>query len=115
MHPRWNEKLKCVVNYGIKPFFAERLDKQVSESEWLAVCYVKSLYKIFQESEMDLVLRFCDTCKNKVHVCYWDSIFLGHETVADLLQKINGKLAGLDLSKKIKLAMDGPNVNCKVL
>ena len=49
---------------------------------------------------MDLVLRFCEICKNKVQVCYWDSMFLGHETVADLQKKINGGLAGLDLSKK---------------
>ena len=46
---------------------------------------------------MDLVLRFCDTCEN-IH--YWDSMFLGHETAADLLKKINEGLAGLDISKK---------------
>ena len=46
---------------------------------------------------MDLVLRFCDTCEN---IRYWDSMFLGHETAADLLKKINEELAGLDLSRK---------------
>ena len=51
-------KLKYVVNYGIAPFFAEGLKKQVSESGWLAVCYNESLSKVIQESEMDLVLRF---------------------------------------------------------
>ena len=61
-------KLKYVVNYAVVPFFAERLKKQVSESEWLAVCYKESLNKIIQESEIDLVLRFCDTCKNKARV-----------------------------------------------
>ena len=109
------EKLKYVVNYGIPPFFAEGLKKQVSESEWLAVCYNESLNKIIQESEMDLVLRFCDTCKNKVQVHYWDSMFLGHETAADLLKKINDGLAGLDLSKKNQVSMDRPSVNWKVL
>ena len=80
------DKLKYVVNYGISPFFAERLKKQISESEWFSVCYEESLNKIIQESEMDLVLRFCDTCKNKIQVRYWDSIFLGHETAVDLLK-----------------------------
>ena len=94
------DKLKYVVNYGTAPFFAERLKKQVSESEWLAVCYDESLSKIIQESEMDLVLRFCDTCKNKVQAHYWDSMFFGYKTAADLLKKINDGLAGLDLSKK---------------
>ena len=61
-------KLKYVVNYAVVPFFAERLKKQVSESEWLAVCYKESLNKIIQESEMDLVLRFCDIYKNKARV-----------------------------------------------
>ena len=42
------DKLKYVVNYGIAPFFAERLKKHISESEWLAVCYNESLNKIIQ-------------------------------------------------------------------
>ena len=49
---------------------------------------------------MDLVLRFCDTCKSKVLVRYWDLMFLGHETAPNLLKKINDGLPGLDLSKK---------------
>ena len=91
---------KYVVNYGMTPFFAERLKKQVGESEWLVVCYGESLKNIIQKSEMDLVFKFCDTYKNKVQVRYWDSMFLGHETTADLLKKINDRLSGLDLSKK---------------
>lgn len=109
------DKLKYVVNYGIAPFFAEGLKKQVSESEWLAVCYDESLNKVIQDSEMDLVLRFWDNVINKVQVRYWDSMFLGHATAADLLKKINEGLAGLNLSKQIQLSMDGPNVNWKVL
>ena len=82
-------KLKYAVNYGIAPFFAERLKKQVDESEWLAVSYYKSLNKVIQECEMDLMLRFWDTCNNKVQVRYWDSMFLGHATAADLMKNIN--------------------------
>ena len=108
-------KLKYVVSYGIASFFAEGLTKQVSESGWLAVCYDESLNKVIQESEMDLVLRFWDTCKNKVQVRYWDSMFLGHATVEDLLEKINDGLVGLDLSKQIQLFVDGLDLNWKVL
>ena len=93
------DKLKYVFNYGIAPFFGKGLKKQVSESEWLAVCYNESLNKIIQESEMDLVLRFWDICKNKVQVCYWHSMYFGHANAADLLKKINDRLADLDLSK----------------
>ena len=108
-------KLKYVVNYGTVSFFAEGFKKQVSESEWLAFCYNESLNKVIQESEVDLVLRFWDTCKNEVQVYYWDSMFLGYATAVDLLKKINDGLAGLDLSKQIQLSMDGSNVNWKVL
>ena len=59
-------KLKYIVNYGNAPFFEERLKKHANESDWLAVCYDESLNKIIQESEMDVVLRLCGTCKNKV-------------------------------------------------
>ena len=67
------DKLKCVVNYGTAPFFAERLKKQASESESLAVCC-----KLTKE--------------NKLQVSWFKFI-----------------------QKKIKLLMDGPNVNWKVL
>ena len=86
------DKLKYIVNYGIAPFFAERLKKEVSESDWLAVCYSESLKKIIQESEMDF--KFCGTCKNKVQLRYWDLMFLGHETATNLMKKINDGLAG---------------------
>ena len=42
-------------------------------------------------------------------------MFLGHATAADLRKKVDDGLAGLDLSKQIQLAMDGTNVNWKVL
>ena len=61
------------------------------------------------------VLIFWDTYKNKVQVRYLDSLFLGHATAADLRKKVDDGLAGLDLSKQIQLAMDGTNVNWKLL
>ena len=64
------DKLKNVVNYGIAPLFAEGLKHQVSESEWLAVCYDETLNKVIQESEMDLALRFWDNCTSKVQISY---------------------------------------------
>ena len=109
------DKLKYVVNYGIAPFFAEGLNKQVNESEWLAVSYDESLNKVIQESEMDLVLRFWNTCNNKVQVRYWDLMFLGYATAANLLKNINYALSGFDLSKQIQSLMDGPSANWKVL
>ena len=87
------------------------MNKQVDESEWLAVSYDESLNKVIQESEMDLVLRFWDTCNNKVQVRYWDSMFLGHATAADLLKNTNDAISGFDLSKQIQLSMNGPSVN----
>lgn len=73
---------------------------QVSELEWHAVCYNERLNKVTQESEMDLVLRFWDSYKNKFQVRYWDLMFLWHATAAELLKKINDGLAGLVLSKQ---------------
>ena len=100
------DKLKYVVNSGNAHFFAEELKKQVDESEWLAFSYDESLNKVIQESEMNLVLRFWETCNNKVQVRYWGSMFLGHATASDLLKNINDALSGFDLSKK-KTIVDG--------
>ena len=46
-----------------------------------------------------------------VEVRYWDSQFLGHATSGDLLEYFTKSLVGLDLSKIIKIVMDGPTVN----
>jgi len=64
---------------------------------------------------MDLVLRFWNTCNNKVQVRYWDLMFLGYATAANLLKNINYALSGFDLSKQIQSLMDGPSANWKVL
>ena len=82
------------------PFTKALRTVQVSELEWLAVCYNERLNKVTQESEMDLVLRFWDSYKNKFQVRYWDLMFLRHATAAELLKKINDGLAGLVLSKQ---------------
>ena len=46
-----------------------------------------------------------------IEVRYWDSQFLGHATSGDLLEYFTKSLVGLDLSKIIKIVMDGPTVN----
>ena len=46
-----------------------------------------------------------------IEVRYWDSQFLGHATSGDLLEYFTKSLVGLDLSKIIKIVMDGPIVN----
>ena len=109
------DKLKYVVNYGIAPYFTQLLKEQVSSSEWFVVSYDESLNQMIQESEMNFVIRFWDSCLNRVQVRYWNSMFLGHATAIDLLKAINDGLLGFDLSTQIQLSMDGPSVNLKVL
>ena len=83
------DKLKYVVNYGIAPYFTQLLKEQVSSSEWFVVSYDESLNEVIQESEMDLVIRFWDSCLNRVQVRQWNFMFLGHATAIDLLKAIN--------------------------
>ena len=41
---------------------------------------------------MDILIRFWDNISNLVQVRYWNSMFLGHSTAADLIKNFNDGL-----------------------
>ena len=60
---------------------------------------------------MDIMVRYWDVHAKRVEVRYWHSMFLGHTTHLDLLNRFFEGLEGLDVTKLLQVSMDGPNTN----
>ena len=59
--------------------------------------------------------RFWNNNSIRVQERYWDSLFLGHTTSFNLVERIKDGVTGLDLSKQVQLLMNGSTLNWKVL
>ena len=108
-------KLMYIENFGMAPYFREILKNETVNSGWYTISFDASLIKVVQECEMDIIIRFWDNLSNKVQVRFWNSMFFGHSTSADLLKHFADGLSGLDPSKNLQISVDGPNVNLKFL
>ena len=73
------------------PYFKGCLSDDISEYEYFVVSFDESLNATVQDCEMDLLVRYWDSIKNRVQVRYWNSMFFGRGTHAGLL--MNGFLA----------------------
>ena len=87
------------------------LKAEVLESPYLVVLFDESLNKVTQSSEMDIMVRYWDVRAKRMEVRYWYSMFLGHTTHLDLLNRFFEGLEGLDATKLLQVSMDGPNTN----
>lgn len=108
-------KLSYIIVYGLGPLFRERIESNVTESEFFAISFDESLIKNAQEKQMDFIVRYWCNTKN-IAVCrYLGSAFLGRTRAIDLLAAFKEQLAVFNLKKMIQVSMDGPNVNLKFL
>ena len=105
------DKIKYLVNWGLAPYFKDKLVEYVNKSNFLSFGFEESLNQITQTFEMDITVIFWDV--NRVQVRYWDSSFMGHTTANDLLQHFTNTPKPINHSSIIHLSMDGPSVNHK--
>jgi len=108
-------KVAYMIVYGLAPYFRTALIDTVSKCYVFVVCFDEALNKISQRGQMDLVVRFWDSCQGVVSTRYLTSVFLGHATAKDLEIKLREGLSGLSEKNIIQVSMDGPNVNWKML
>ena len=109
------DKLKYMTNWGIAPYAKEQLRNNIDKAEYVVVSFDESLNHTTQSCQMDLLLRYWDNHDQQVKVRYWDSKFLTHTTNKDLLMEFNNSVDIINLSKRIRVYMDGPSVNLKFL
>ena len=93
-------KLKYLVNHRLAPYFKEFLSDDILKSMHFVVSLMKA-WTTVQKYEMDLLVRYWDSTKNRVQVWCWNSMFFGHGTNPDLLKNFDEGISGLNMSKLI--------------
>ena len=59
-------KLKYLINHGLAACFKERLSDDILKSEYFVVFFDQRLNATVQKCEMELLVRFWDSVKNRV-------------------------------------------------
>ena len=71
--------------------------------------------RVFQEEQMDVVIRFWDEINCMVKTRYLNSQFLKRPNAENLLSELLAAIKALPEEKMIQLSMYGPTTNWKVL
>ena len=110
-------KTKCsyFINFGIAPYFKDILVTLIKTAPYFVVSYDGSMNKIFQEEQMDVLVRFFNEASGLVETRYFDSAFLKRPNAFNLHTRLIESLEGLPLNNRLQLSMDGPSVNRDVL
>ena len=105
---------KCayLCTFGIAPYLKLKLSDCIKNQPYYVLLFDESLNKITQNKQMDIHVRYWGETKT-VDTRYYGSVFMGHSTAEDMLEKFNGYVNDLDMSNLIQLSMDGPSVNWK--
>ena len=60
------DKAAYYINYGLAPFFKEKMTEKVGKSDLLVLSFDESLNDITQTGEMVVMIRFWDTSESIV-------------------------------------------------
>ena len=108
--------IKCsyMIAYGIAPYFASLLLKDIKHSDNFSISFDESLNSVTANEQMDIVIIFWDKLNSEVEVRYLTSIFLGHTRADDLLKAFQETTSKLELDKTLQVLMDRTSVNWKI-
>ena len=76
-------KVSYIVNFGLAPYFKEKLVENINKSGIFSISFDESFNKVLQKTQMDIIVRFMDN-NCTVATQYFTSQFLGHCTANDL-------------------------------
>ena len=112
------DKLAYLSIFGLAPYFRKTIYEQLKKCQFISVSYDKALNKVAQKTQMDIHVIFQDPETGFIVTNYLTSEFLESTKSEDLLQHFQHGLGLnniIDPAKIINVAMDGPNVNWKML
>lgn len=110
-------KTKCAyfINFGLAPYYKQRLVNSVKESPFYALLFDESLNRVIQTEQMDVVVRYWCGEKNRVQTKYFDSQFFNRANAANIVGGIENALRDVSKEGLIHIGMDGPKTNWSVL
>ena len=97
-------RTKCsyFINFGMAPYFKEILQQKIKATPFFALSYDESLNRIFQEEQMDIILRYFNAESGLVETRYFDSQFLKRPNSINLHDSLLESLASLDVGKVLQ-------------
>ena len=101
---------KCtyLVVFGLAPHFKSLLLQTTNEQDG----YDESLNHSTQTKQVDILICSCNS-EAQVESRYYGSVFMGHATVADMVEHFHRGTEGLCPAKVVQLSMDRLNVKWK--
>ena len=77
-------KLSYNITFGLAPYVKNLLLGSVDEVKYYSLSFEESYDKIMKKGQMDLLIRFWDSVKDRVQARYLDSSFLGKASANDM-------------------------------
>ena len=110
-------KTKCAycINYGLAPFYKEKLLSEIKKSPYYTIMFDESLNKILQKDQMDVYRRYWYGESNQVKTMYFDTRFFFRPNADTITKNICEVLKPLTKEEMINLGMDSPSTNWTVL
>ena len=110
-------RTKCsyFINFRITPHLKELLVAKLKSSDFCVTCCSESLNWVFQEEQMDVVLRYFNNESCLVETSYFESAFINWPNSPNLYDKLLESLYTLYLRKLLQELMVRPNINWDVL
>ncbi|PIK52261.1 hypothetical protein BSL78_10820 [Apostichopus japonicus] len=105
------KKCAYLTCFGLAPHFKEELIKLLKNEDNYVVLFDESMNAVTQSKQLDVHVRAWNTNKLLVESRYYNSVFMGHGTAADMMMHFRDAVEGLEIPKIFQISMDGPNVN----
>ena len=90
------KKCAYVVCYGLAPFFVQQLADKIKLLDCFVLLFDDSLKKFMQTKQLHIHVRYFDEAQNAISTRYLTSAFLGHETVALMVEAFMEKYHSLN-------------------
>ena len=89
--------------------------ESVDEVKYYSLSFDESYNRIMKKGQMDLLIRFWDSAKNRAQTKYLDSSFLRKASANDIHEKFTSAAKELNPTRFLQVLSDGPNVNLTFL
>ncbi|PIK59480.1 hypothetical protein BSL78_03552 [Apostichopus japonicus] len=90
----------CLSNmFGLAPHFKEELIKLLKNEDNYVVLFDESMNAVTQSKQLDVHVRAWNTNKLLVESRYYNSVFMGHGTAADMMMHFRDAVEGLEIPK----------------
>lgn len=93
------KKCAYLTCFGLAPHFKEELIKLLKNEDNYVVLFDESMNAVTQSKQLDVHVHAWNTNKLLVESRYYNSVFIGHGTAADMMMHFRDAVEGLEIPK----------------